>query len=86
MLCKMVLIFHFMNEALITSKATCMEQHFLVVLFITLYMMVLIFESLDEILKRDHSLKAIEQCVPVVLWVFSHTYLLPLPKQDFQSQ
>ena len=49
-----------------------MEQYFSVVLFITLYMMVLIFESLDEILKCDHSLKAIEQCVPVVLWVFSH--------------
>ena len=34
-------------------KAT--EQYFPVVLFIMLYMVVLTFESLDEILKCDHS-------------------------------
>jgi len=34
-------------------KAT--EQYFPVVLFITLYKVVLTFESVDEILKRDHS-------------------------------
>ena len=34
-------------------KAT--EQYFLVVLFIMLYRMVLSFESVDEILKCDHS-------------------------------
>ena len=34
-------------------KAT--EQYFLVVLFIMLYKVVLIFESVDEILKCDHS-------------------------------
>ena len=31
------------------------EQYFLVVLFIMLYKVVLIFESVDEILKCDHS-------------------------------
>ena len=31
------------------------EQHFLVVLFIMLYKVVLTFESVDEILKCDHS-------------------------------
>ena len=35
------------------TKAT--EQHFPVVLFITLYKVVLAFESVDEILKCDHS-------------------------------
>ena len=34
-------------------KAT--EQHLPVVLFIMLYKVVLTFESVDEILKRDHS-------------------------------
>ena len=37
----------------IQMKAT--EQYFPVVLFITLYKVVLTFESVDEILKRDHS-------------------------------
>ena len=31
------------------------EQYFLVVLFIMLYKMVLTFESVDEIIKCDHS-------------------------------
>ena len=31
------------------------EQYFTVVLFIMLYKVVLTFESVDEILKRDHS-------------------------------
>ena len=37
-------------------KAT--EQYFSVVLFIMLYKVVLIFESVDEILKCDHSDKS----------------------------
>ena len=37
----------------IQMKAT--EQYFLVVLFTTLYKVVLTFESVDEILKCDHS-------------------------------
>ena len=37
-------------------KAT--EQYFPVVLFIILYEVVLTFESVDEILKRDHSDKS----------------------------
>ena len=37
----------------IQMKAT--EQYFLVVLFIMLYKVVLTFESVDEILKCDHS-------------------------------
>ena len=38
----------------IQMKAT--EQYFPVVLFIMLYMVVLTFESVDKILKRDHSI------------------------------
>jgi len=36
-------------------KATCIEQYFPVVLFIMLYKVVLTFQSVDEILKCDHS-------------------------------
>ena len=38
------------------------EQYFPVVLFITLYKVVLTFESVDEILKCDQ-MKATEQCL-----------------------
>ena len=48
-------------------KAT--EQYFPVVLFIMLYKVVLTFESVDEILKCDHSNKAFEQYFPVVLFI-----------------
>ena len=40
-------------DVTIQMKAT--EQYFLVVLFIMLYKVVLTFESVDEILKCDHS-------------------------------
>ena len=39
----------------IQMKATVTEKYFLVVLFITLYKMVLTFESENKILKCDHS-------------------------------
>ena len=48
-------------------KAT--EQYFPVVLFIVLYKVVLTFESVDEILKFEHSNKATEQYFPVVLFI-----------------
>ena len=38
------------------------------VLFIILYKVVLTFESVDEILKCDHSMKATEQYFSVVLF------------------
>ena len=48
-------------------KAT--EQYFPVMLLIMLYKVVLAFESVDEILKCDHSNeKATEQYFPVVLF------------------
>ena len=41
----------------VTIQMKDTEQYFPVVLFIMLYKGVLTFESLDEILKRDHSNK-----------------------------
>jgi len=43
------------------------EQYFPVVLFIRLYTADLTFQSVDEILKCDHSMNATEQYFPVVL-------------------
>ena len=46
------------------------EQYFPVVLFIMLYKVVRTFESVDEILKCDHSIKAIGQYFPpMVLFI-----------------
>ena len=50
-------------------KAT--EQYFSTALFIMLYKVVLTFESVDEILKYDHSKKATEQYFPMAQFVFS---------------
>ena len=44
-----------MKSLSVTIQMKATEQYFPVVLFITLYKMVLTFESLDEILKCDHS-------------------------------
>ena len=48
-------------------KAT--EQYFPVVLFIMLYKVVLTFESVDEILKCDHSNESYWAVLPVVLFI-----------------
>ena len=47
-------------------KAT--EQYLPVVLFITLYIVSLTFESVDEILKCEHQMKATEQYFPVTVY------------------
>ena len=52
-----------------TTQMKATEQCFPVVLFIMLYKVVLTFESVDEILKCDHSNEATEQCFPVVLFI-----------------
>ena len=51
-------------------KAT--EQHFPVVLVIILYKMILIFTSVDEILKCDHSNKSL----PVIVYVTLYNVIL----------
>ena len=55
------------------------EQCFLVVL---LYKLVLSFESVDEILKCDHSTKATEQYFPVLLYVMLYKVVLSLKSVD----
>ena len=42
-------------DHLLKMGATCTGQYFPVVLFVMLYKVVLTFESLNEILKCDHS-------------------------------
>ena len=44
-----------MKSLSVTIQMKATEQYFPVVLFIMLYKMVLTFESVDEILKCDHS-------------------------------
>ena len=51
----------------IQMKAT--EQYFPMVLFVMLYMVVLTFESVDEILKCDIQMKATEKYFPLMLFI-----------------
>ena len=44
-----------MKSLSVTIQMKATEQYFPVILFIMLYKVVLTFESVDEILKRDHS-------------------------------
>ena len=56
MLYKMVLTIESVMKPLsVTIQMKATEQHVYVVLFIMLYKMVQTFESVDEILKCDHS-------------------------------
>ena len=57
-------------------KAT--EQYLPVVLFIMLYKVVATFESVDEILKRDHSSKSYWAVLPLVLFVMLYKVVLIL--------
>ena len=55
-------------------KAT--EQYFPAVLFIMLYKVVLTFESVNEIVKCDHSNKSFKQYFPVVLFIMLYKVVL----------
>ena len=44
-----------MKSLSVTIRIKATEQYFSVVLFVMLYKVVLTFESVDEILKSDHS-------------------------------
>ena len=57
-------------------KAT--EQYFPVVLFIVLYEVVLTFESVDELLKCDHS----NESFPVVLFIMLYEVVLTFESVD----
>jgi len=62
-------------------KAT--EQYFPVVLFILLCKVVLTFESVDEILKWDHSNDLVtEQYFPVVLFIVLYKVVLVFESVD----
>ena len=63
-------------------KNSYTEQCSLVVLFIMLSKVVLTFESVDEILKCDHSITATEQYFPVVLFIMLHTVVLTFESVD----
>ena len=52
-----------------TTEMKATEQYFPVLLFIMLYMLVLTFESVDEILSVTIELKATEKYFPVVLLI-----------------
>ena len=60
-----------MKSSSITIQIKATEQYFTVVLFIKLYKVVLIFESVDEILKCDLTIqmKVTEQSFLVVLFI-----------------
>ena len=58
------------------------EQCFPVVLFITLYKVVLTFESVDEILKCDHSNESYWQYLPVVLFIMLYTMSVMFNSED----
>ena len=60
----------------VTIPMKVIEQYFPVVLFIMLYKVVLTFESVDEILKCDHSIqmKASKQYFPMVLFTSLNLY------------
>ena len=45
-----------MKSSSVTIQVKATEQYFPVILFITLYKVVLTFESVDEILKCDYSI------------------------------
>ena len=58
------------------------EQYFPVVLFIMLYKVVLTYESVDEILKCDHSNEATERYFPVVLFIMLYKVVLTFESVD----
>ena len=58
------------------------EQYFPVVLFITMYRMVLTFESVDEILKWTIQMKPTEQYFPMVLFIMMYRMVLTFESVD----
>ena len=53
-----------------------------------LYKLVLTFESVDALLKWNHSMKATEQCFPVVLFIMLYKVVLPFEsvKCDYSDE
>ena len=61
-----------MKSSSVTIAVNASQQYFPVMLFITLYRLILTFESVDKILKCDHSneLLATEQYFPVLTFEY----------------
>ena len=71
-----------MKSQSVTIQMKATEQYFPVVLFIMLYKMVLTFESVDEILKCDHSNESYWYHLPVVLFIFLYKFVLTFESVD----
>ena len=67
----------------IQLKAT--EQYFPVVLFIMLYKVVLTFESVNEILKCDHSNESYLAYFPMALFIMPYSVAIQM-KADSSSE
>ena len=65
-----------------TIQMNAIDQYFPVVLFITLYKVVLTFKSVDEILTCDIQMKAIERYFPVVLFIMLYKVVLTFESVD----
>ena len=64
------MLYRVMKSLSVTLQIKVIDLYFPVVLFIILYKVVLDFESVDEILKCDHTNSAqIEHHFPVVLFI-----------------
>ena len=70
----------------VTTEMKATEQYFPVVLFITLYKVVLTFESVDEILWCDHSNESYWMSFPVVLFIMLYKVALTLFKGRLLSR
>ena len=65
---------------IIQIKAT--EQYFPVILFIMMYKMVLMFQSVDEILSVTIQMKASEKYFPVILFIMLYKVVLMFESVD----
>ena len=72
-----------MKSLSVTIQMKATEKYFPVVLFIMLYKVVLTFESVDEILKCDHSNESYtEKYFPVVLFIVLYEVVLTFESVD----
>ena len=71
-----------MKSQSVTIQLKAIEQYFPVVLFSMMYKVVLTFESVDKILKCDHSKKATEQYFPVIQFIMLNKVALTFESMD----
>ena len=71
-----------MKSQSVTIQMKAVENYFPVVLFIMRYKMALTFESVEEILKCDHSNESYWQYFPVVLLIKLYKVVLTFASVD----